>query len=620
MTTPIIYGRGKLLAAGVAMACALIAASDARSQEEAGLAVRKACSDPLVTPGGFVNCNVVAEHDDPDNPLIRIPANTFEGPGGLNVPPLQDEIEVLGITVPTAGFVFGGLASLGSLPAITGNAACQDADGPPGDACDELDSGADCVLPCVVCRDDAGGTIDDFPDARNTVQTGLTCPDTGVVGQIRVRHENVAGPVAQCPSPPFVQDFATAQGLAWGDDGEEDTIPEFRRGAQADTIGCTVIGCPEITIEKTCDRVSDETGACLGDITITVTNNADAESLPAANCRVVDTLDPDGAATNVALSGAVNPLSFSLAPGETQVFTGQTGPLSATTTNEARVVCDPCQDAPIEAFARDDCQCTTLNDYKCYQIKPSPRTRFERRDLEIVDQFGTRTSVIARPTQVCNPVDKEGEGIGDPDAHLTCYKVVTRGREPRRLVADVDQFTPRDAEDALVPEELMIGRGAEVCFPALKNCVEDEENTCVLDEIERRLSHFQCYQARSLAEEPFVPGILDLVDQFGATESDVGPAIRHCNPLRAKAVDGSGEELSVATFPPSSSGDFWTEGDEVHLKCYGLSDTTRPGLSSVTIQDQLHPEGLSVRVGRATQLCEPAVKLTPLEPRPLRRR
>jgi hypothetical protein len=52
---------------------------------------------------------------------------------------------------------------------------------------------------------------------------------------------------------------------------------------------------------------------------------------------------------------------------------------------------------------------------------------------------------VVRPEAFCNPVDKDGSGINDPSAHLACYKIRdVRGDEfpkfERRRVEVGDQF------------------------------------------------------------------------------------------------------------------------------------------------------------------------------------
>ncbi len=49
---------------------------------------------------------------------------------------------------------------------------------------------------------------------------------------------------------------------------------------------------------------------------------------------------------------------------------------------------------------------------------------------------------------VCNPVDKNGEGIPDPDAHLACFKIFGDPSQPFQQVSVgvEDQFGDRTIE------------------------------------------------------------------------------------------------------------------------------------------------------------------------------
>src|SRR6185503_14848721 len=58
------------------------------------------------------------------------------------------------------------------------------------------------------------------------------------------------------------------------------------------------------------------------------------------------------------------------------------------------------------------------NHFKCYRIRTD---RFQQRNVTLVDQFVTSTATVLRPDRLCNPADKNGEGIDDPTAHLMCY-------------------------------------------------------------------------------------------------------------------------------------------------------------------------------------------------------
>jgi hypothetical protein len=43
----------------------------------------------------------------------------------------------------------------------------------------------------------------------------------------------------------------------------------------------------------------------------------------------------------------------------------------------------------------------------------------------VVDQFNEPTLYdLKKPTTLCNPVDKEGEGVKDLDTHLLCYQAI----------------------------------------------------------------------------------------------------------------------------------------------------------------------------------------------------
>jgi hypothetical protein len=78
---------------------------------------------------------------------------------------------------------------------------------------------------------------------------------------------------------------------------------------------------------------------------------------------------------------------------------------------------------------------TVLDHFKCYKAKgASPNVAV---DLE--DQFGVEPEVLVeQPKLFCNPVDKNGEEIRNPAAHLTCYKINADG-ENRDVVVE-NQF------------------------------------------------------------------------------------------------------------------------------------------------------------------------------------
>ena len=67
---------------------------------------------------------------------------------------------------------------------------------------------------------------------------------------------------------------------------------------------------------------------------------------------------------------------------------------------------------------------TAVDHFKCYKAKTAKGTpKFQSREVSLADQFETKDTLVIKPAEVCNPVDKNGEGILNPTGHLECYKV-----------------------------------------------------------------------------------------------------------------------------------------------------------------------------------------------------
>jgi len=75
-----------------------------------------------------------------------------------------------------------------------------------------------------------------------------------------------------------------------------------------------------------------------------------------------------------------------------------------------------------------------VDHFLCYRVKRSRHTdRFERRQVSVDDQFNDEPKLfdVKKPTRLCTPVDKDGEGMKNPYAHLMCYSVKRARDEPR---------------------------------------------------------------------------------------------------------------------------------------------------------------------------------------------
>jgi hypothetical protein len=110
-----------------------------------------------------------------------------------------------------------------------------------------------------------------------------------------------------------------------------------------------------------------------------------------------------------------------------------------------------------------------LNHYKCYRVvEPRDLPRFTERTVTVDDQFEEKVTRVIRPFYLCNPVDKNGEGVPDPTAHLTCYKIADAPGQPAFVPqpADVsDQFT---RADLLPSRRTDCGRSRLLCVPSSK--------------------------------------------------------------------------------------------------------------------------------------------------------
>lgn len=90
-----------------------------------------------------------------------------------------------------------------------------------------------------------------------------------------------------------------------------------------------------------------------------------------------------------------------------------------------------CSDTPGEAcpdpLPPPDPASHHVDHYECYTVKLSAGEEKFPQDLhaQVIDQFSQSTLYdIQKPTALCNPVDKNGEGINDLDTHLMCYEAV----------------------------------------------------------------------------------------------------------------------------------------------------------------------------------------------------
>ena len=69
---------------------------------------------------------------------------------------------------------------------------------------------------------------------------------------------------------------------------------------------------------------------------------------------------------------------------------------------------------------------------------------------------------VKKPERLCNPVDKDGEGMGNPDDHLLCYKVKRAKREPK-----FEKVKGIHINNQFSPLQLDAKKEKELCVPSL---------------------------------------------------------------------------------------------------------------------------------------------------------
>jgi hypothetical protein len=190
--------------------------------------------------------------------------------------------------------------------------------------------------------------------------------------------------------------------------------------------------------------------------------------------------------------------------------------------------------------------------------------------VTLADQFLTETVTVKRPYRLCNPGDKNGEGILDPTSHLMCYKIGAQTFTPRTVLAQ-NQFGDN---------YLRILRPEALCNPAAKNLITSD----------LQINHYKCYRARSLNR--FQPRVVTVSDQFETRTGTLIKPVSFCNP-----VDKNGEGI----LNPSA-----------HQTCYKFQADGSPFTGpNVNVLDQFGAIDLQAVAGvcrKADLLCVPSLK------------
>ena len=94
-----------------------------------------------------------------------------------------------------------------------------------------------------------------------------------------------------------------------------------------------------------------------------------------------------------------------------------------------------------------------------------PHGPFKPRQVRLKDQFGLYEGYVLNPISLCNPVDKNGEGIKNFQRHLVCYEVNADpiGRFPTAIdVITANQFTEQSMTAIIPPKTLCVPSKKEI--------------------------------------------------------------------------------------------------------------------------------------------------------------
>ncbi len=109
-----------------------------------------------------------------------------------------------------------------------------------------------------------------------------------------------------------------------------------------------------------------------------------------------------------------------------------------------------------------------VDHYRCLKVKTTRGTdkfpkALKKIPIPVTDQFHARSVYLKKPSKLCLPVDKNGEGIKNPEAHLLCYKVKAQPRTSWSGVQVNNQFGELNGDASLT-----LKKEAELCVPSVK--------------------------------------------------------------------------------------------------------------------------------------------------------
>ena len=160
-----------------------------------------------------------------------------------------------------------------------------------------------------------------------------------------------------------------------------------------------------------------------------------------------------------------------------------------------------------------------LDAFLCYKAKPTKGSAaFAPSTVQLEDELGSRSARVVKPRALCNPADRAGGGIADPDSHLASF-----GIQPDPKPA---KLTGIGVENVLGELTVDITKLDRLLVPAAMS-----EGGPVAPLASTEVGHFACYKAKVAKGTPRLPKgtQVSLADAFGAARTlDVKKPTRVC--------------------------------------------------------------------------------------------
>ena len=231
------------------------------------------------------------------------------------------------------------------------------------------------------------------------------------------------------------------------------------------------------------------------------------------------------------------------------------------------------------------------NHYMCYQAalaKDQPKFAGDTKSLQ--DQFGgPQTFDVRKIVEICNPADKNGEGIPYPLVHEEGYQIQPQKGAPKFVAVDrtvTDQFGPHTLTISKEDSLLDVTPKALGSTPPAPFATDPTEET-------PDVNRFKCYKAKlAKGESKFVPPPdPTVIDEFVSVAFTIKKITKLCAP-----VDKDSETPGAQTRPG-------------HLLCYQVKlqkDTPKFVARTVATNDDNFTSHVLV-AKKPKELCVPAL-------------